>query len=193
MSTALPIPSISGTRNTRTPGSWGICLSRKGADEGGGGGFCAWSSEARHSMAGTRSRRISSPMGGIGSAWEKSVHRKCGASLDEGGASALVGDHRQTSGEAERDSARHSATAFDRPSNRFGAGIDHLDQSGTVAGDDADIYSRAVGRHGQPEGAADTVRCPRRNGRLHHVLHQVQHIDRSGTSFIGDEQLIAIV
>src|SRR6185312_15668610 len=104
MSTALPIPSMSGTRNTRNPGSWGICLSRKGADDGGGGGFCAWSSAARHSMAGTRSRRISSPMGGIGSlevrddVADDSVDS---ASLHEGGASALVGDHRQTSGEAE--------------------------------------------------------------------------------------------
>src|SRR3954462_10667558 len=67
MSTALPIPSMSGTMNTRNPGSWGICLSRKGADDGGGGGFCAWSSEPRHSMAGTRSRPISSPVGGVGS------------------------------------------------------------------------------------------------------------------------------
>src|SRR4051812_24994295 len=135
MSTALPIPSMSGTRNTRNPGSWGICLSRKGADDGGGGGFCAWSSEARHSRPGTRNRRISSPMG-IGS--PEVARDVAGDSVEltllhEGGASALVSDHRQTSGEAERDPAGNAAAAFDRSGDRFGIGVDHLDQSRTGA------------------------------------------------------------
>src|SRR6476619_938359 len=98
-------------------------------------------------MAGTRSRRISSPVGGIGSpevrddVADDSVDS---ALLHEGGASALVADHRQTSGEAERDPARDASAAFDRSGDRFGIGVDHLDQPGTAAGYDSDIHGRAV-------------------------------------------------